>query len=89
MEEKEGSRQGAIVVYSYLLKKGEGSIWEMQKRDTRSRLTAQRSAVEGVVIVAGRPEIERADMPMALSFDTIEDLERFCMAAKCKDKVQH
>lgn len=62
---------------------------EMQQRDVRSELGARRSAVEGVIIVEGRPQVERADMPLAFSFDSIEDLERFCEAAKNRNQDQH
>lgn len=61
----------------------------MQQRDVRSELGARRSAVEGVIIVEGRPQVERADMPLAFSFDSIEDLERFCEAAKNRNQDQH
>lgn len=62
---------------------------EMQQRDVRSELGARRSAVEGGIIVEGRPQVERADMPLAFSFDSIEDLERFCEAAKNRNQDQH
>ena len=42
----------------------------------------QRGTIEGVVLVNGRPQIERADMPLVFSFDSIEELERFCKDAK-------
>ena len=61
----------------------------MQQREIRSELEARRSAVEGVVIVEGRPQVERADMPLAFSFDSIEDLERFCEAEKSRNQDQH
>mgnify|MGYP007034072017 CR=1 FL=1 len=57
---------------------------EMQQRDVRNEIEARRSAVEGVVIVEGRPQIERADMPLSFSFDSIEEMEWFCQAAKGK-----
>lgn len=46
-------------------------------------------SVEGVIIVNGRPQIERADMPLAFSFDTIENLERFCKVEKHRQQDQH
>lgn len=48
-----------------------------------------RGTIEGVVIVNGRPQIERADMPLGFSFDSIEDLEQFCEAAKSRNQDQH
>lgn len=62
---------------------------KMKQRDIRCEIEARRSAVEGVVIVEGRPQIERADMPLAFSFDSIEELERFCEAAKSRNQSQH
>lgn len=66
-----------------------GVFVKVQKRDIRSELEIHRSAVEGVVIVGGQPQIERADMPLTLSFDSIEELERFCRAAKSKEQDQY
>lgn len=53
-----------------------------QQKKVESRVEIHKGAIEGVVIVGGRPQIERADMPLTLSFDSVEDLERFCKAAK-------
>lgn len=58
----------------------------MQQRDTKKELEVRQSAVEGVVIVGGRPQIERADMPLTFSFGSIEELEQFCKAAKNWDQ---
>lgn len=46
-------------------------------------------SVEGVILVNGRPQVERADMPLAFSFDTIENLERFCKVEKHRQQDQH
>lgn len=48
--------------------------------------TVHRGTIEGVVIVDGRPQVERADMPLGFSFDSIEELERFCEAAKGRNQ---
>ena len=45
-----------------------------------------RGTIEGVILVDGKPQIEQADMPLTLSFETIEDLERFCKAANTNQK---
>lgn len=37
----------------------------------------------------GSPQIERVDMPLTFSFDSIEDLERFCEVVKGKGREQH
>lgn len=55
------------------------------KWKSREGFEVRRSAVEGVVIVGGRPQIERADMPLSFSFDSIEILERFCEFVKDRD----
>ncbi len=44
----------------------------------------QLGSVEGVILVNGWPQIERADMPLVFSFDSIEELERFCEAARSR-----
>lgn len=54
---------------------------QQEKADTR-KIDVHRGTIEGVVIVDGRPQIERADMPLTFSFDSIEELKRFCEAAK-------
>ena len=61
---------------------------KMQQRVIRCEIEARQSAVEGVVIVEGRPQVERADMPLTISFDSIEELERFCETAKSKYQDQ-
>ena len=44
----------------------------------------QLGSVEGVILVNGWAQIERADMPLVFSFDSIEELERFCEAARSR-----
>ena len=56
----------------------------MRQKDMKREIEVRRSAVEGVVIIGGRPQIERADMPLAFSFDSIEELERFCEAVRSR-----
>lgn len=51
--------------------------------------SVHRGTIEGVVVVNGRPQVEQADMPLAFSFDSVEDLERFCEAAKNRSQDQH
>lgn len=53
-----------------------------QRKDLKIGGEVRRGTIEGVVLVNGRPQIERADMPLGFSFDSIEDLERFCKTAK-------
>lgn len=60
-----------------------------QEKAAMGKIDVRRGTIEGVVIVDGRPQIERADMPLALSFDSIEGLERFCEDAKNRGQVQH
>lgn len=60
-----------------------------QRKERDKRLAVQKGAIEGVILVNGKPQIERADMPLTLSFDSIEDLERFCEAAKNRSQDQH
>lgn len=48
-----------------------------------------RGTKEGVIIVNGRPQVEQADMPLGFSFDSIDELERFCEAAKSRNQDQH
>lgn len=55
-----------------------------QEKATTGKIDVRRGTIEGVVIVDGRPQIERADMPLVFSFDSIEDLERFCEATKSR-----
>lgn len=62
---------------------------EMQQKDMKREIEVRQSAVEGVVIIGGRPQIERADMPLTFSFDTIENLERFCKVEKHRQQGQH
>ena len=60
-----------------------------KKNATEGKIDVRRGTIEGIVIVDGRPQIERADMPLAFSFDSIEDLERFCEAVKSRSPDQH
>lgn len=60
-----------------------------QEKATTGKIDVRRGTIEGVVIVNGRPQIERADMPLTLSFDSIGDLKRFCEAAKSRGQGQH
>ena len=60
-----------------------------KNKATEGKIDVRRGTIEGVVIVDGRPQIERADMPLAFSFDSIEDLERFCEAVKSRSPDQH
>ena len=60
-----------------------------QEKATTGKIDVRRGTIEGVVIVDGRPQIERADMPLTFSFDSIEELERFCEAAKSRGQGQH
>ncbi len=55
-----------------------------QRKGIELGVDVHRGTIEGVVIVNGRPQIERADMPLSFSFDSIEELERFCETAKSK-----
>lgn len=48
-----------------------------------------RGTIEGVILVDWRPQTEQADMPLTLSFDSIEELERFYKAAKSREQDQH
>lgn len=57
-----------------------------QEKATTGKIDVRRGTIEGVVIVDGRPQVERADMPLGFSFDSIEELERFCEAAKSRDR---
>ena len=84
-----GKRRYKCFSSIFLLKKSEGSIYGDAVAKYKSELKAQRSAVEGVIIVNGRPRIERADMPLTFSFDTIENLERFCKVEKHRQQGQH
>lgn len=58
----------------------------MQREKER---TVSQGAIEGVILVNGKPQIERSDMPLAFSFDSIEELKRFCEAAKSRGQGQH
>lgn len=60
-----------------------------QEKATTGKIDVRRGTIEGVVIVDGRPQVERADMPLAFSFDSIENLERFCEAVKSRSQDQH
>ena len=60
-----------------------------KNKATEGKIDVRRGTIEGIVIVDGRPQIERADMPLAFSFDSIEDLERFCEAVKSRSPDQH
>lgn len=53
-----------------------------QEKAAIGKIDVRRGTIEGVVIVDGRPQIERADMPLTISFDSIEELERFCKTTK-------
>ena len=59
---------------------------DMQREKERA---VSHGTVEGIVLVNGRPQIERSDMPLAFSFDSIEALEQFCEAAKSRGQGQH
>lgn len=61
---------------------------QMERQVVRGA-AVHRGTIEGVVIVDGRPQVERADMPLGFSFDSIEELERFCEAAKSRNQDQH
>ena len=60
-----------------------------QEKIITRKIDIHRGTIEGVIIVNGRPQIERADMPLAFSFDSIEDLERFCEIVKSRRQDQH
>lgn len=62
---------------------------QQEKTATAKIIDVRRRTIEGVVIVNGRPQIERADMPLTISFDSIEELERFCEEAKNREQAQH
>lgn len=57
---------------------------QRQGKANVQRNDIQPGTVEGVILVNGKPQIERADMPLAFSFDSIEELERFCEAARSR-----
>ena len=63
---------------------GCGLVKMQMERQVVKGVTVHRGTIEGVVIVNGRPQVERADMPLTFSFDSIEDLERFCEATKSR-----
>lgn len=74
------------MIYSYpLIKNKMGGvfmkIWQQEKENVQ-RCRIRPGSVEGVIIVNGRPQVERADMPLAFSFDSIENLELFCNKVK-------
>ena len=60
-----------------------------REKESLAERTVSRGTVEGVILVNGRPQIERSDMPLSLSFNSIEELKRFCEAAKSKYQDQH
>lgn len=60
-----------------------------REKESLAGRAVSRGTVEGVIIVNGRPQIERSDMPLSLSFDSIEELERFCRVAKSRVQDQH
>lgn len=62
---------------------------QQEKTATAKIIDVRRRTIEGVVIINGRPQIERADMPLTISFDSIEELERFCKKAKGRSQNQH
>ena len=59
-----------------------------KNKATEGKIDVRRGMIEGVVLVDGRPQVERADMSLIFSFDTIEELERFCETAKSKYQDQ-
>lgn len=59
-----------------------------KNKATEGKIDVRRGMIEGVVLVNGRPQVERADMPLTISFDSIEELERFCETAKSKYQDQ-
>lgn len=68
---------------------GCGLVKMQMERQLVKGTSVHRGTIEGVVIVNGRPQIERADMPLTISFDSIEELERFCEAVKSRSQDQH
>lgn len=66
------------MIYSCPLSKNRRGVKIQREKEG----TVSRGAIEGVILVNGRPQIERTDMPLTLSFDSIEELERFCKVAK-------
>ena len=60
-----------------------------QRKKMDKGLAVQKGTIEGVILVNGKPQIERADMPPTFSFDSLEHLERFCEAAKNRSQDQH
>lgn len=73
------------MIYSYLLKK-RMRCERVKKQREKATIgsNVQLGSVEGVILVNGWPQIERADMPLVFSFDSIEELERFCEAARSR-----
>ena len=59
-----------------------------KNKATEGKIDVRRGMIERVVLVNGRPQVERADMSLTFSFDTIEELERFCEAAKSRNQDQ-
>lgn len=59
-------------------------IVEKQREKATMGNNTRLGSVEGVIIVNGRPQIERIDMPLAFSFDSVESLERFCKNLKSR-----
>lgn len=62
---------------------------KIEQEKSENRFGICQGAIEGVIFVNGRPQIERADMPLTLSFESIEELERFCRAAKSRGQDRH
>lgn len=60
-----------------------------QRKSTMIEREVRRGTIEGVVFVDGRPQIEWADMPLSLCFNSIEELERFCEMARETGREQH
>lgn len=60
-----------------------------QRKGARIGSEVRRGTIEGVVFVDGRPQIERADMPLSLCFHSIEELERFCEMVRATGREQH
>ncbi len=53
-----------------------------RQRNMAVDIEVHQGTIEGIILVNGRPQIERADMPLTFSFDSIEQLERFCKTTK-------
>lgn len=60
-----------------------------QRKRARIGGEVRRGTIEGVIFVDGWPQVERADMPFALSFKSVEELERFCEMVRKSGREQH